>query len=99
MKSFRILWALIAGSILFAVGLLIPPAHPIIRDVFITSGVLSVLFFYIMTLWDVIHSSTLSEYIRIFWLVVVVCVPVIGNLAYVIIHYTVIKKQVPHGIW
>lgn len=99
MKNLRTVFALAAGTILFMTGLAIPFHYLVWRDIFLITGTLLVLFFYVTTLIQVINSPLLSQSRRIFWLIVVICVPVMGNLAYVIIQDTLTRKQVPHGIW
>lgn len=99
MKGLKILWLLIAGSFLFLAGMLISPNYEAVKYTLLISGTVVVTVFYLVTLLRVINTNTLSQSRRIFWLIAVVCVPIMGNLAYVIIHDTLMRRQVPHGTW
>ncbi|MEI9944715.1 MAG: PLDc N-terminal domain-containing protein [Chitinophagaceae bacterium] len=99
MKNLKLLWLLGIGALLFAIGMFILPHYKVVKDTFLISGTAFVLVFYFKTLLQVIYSHSISPSRRVFWMIVVICVPVMGNLAYVIIQDTLSTKQVPHGLW
>jgi phospholipase D-like protein len=51
--------------------------------------------FYVLTFMQVLKTPSLSPGRRIFWIVAIVCVPMIGNLIYLIMHDADVRKQVP----
>lgn len=99
MKNLSILLLLITGFILFLIGILIPGTGRPIHIVFVVAGTTLGFIFYLLTFLQVLKTPTLRGERRIFWIVAIVCVPVIGNLIYVIIHDADVRKQVPKPDW
>jgi len=62
------------------------------------SGALMILLFYFITLFRVIKSAGDSSK-KIFWLIAIICVPVLGNIIYIIFLETANRKQEPQPIW
>jgi hypothetical protein len=83
------------SAILFAIGISIPGRENLLHIVFVVAGVAFGFTFYLLTLLQVIRTPTLSPGRRIFWIVAIVCLPMIGNLIYVIIHDADTRKQIP----
>lgn len=95
MKRLRVLWWLVAGSIVFAAGLFTPVNQSFIKYFLLAAGTVIVSIFYIKTIALLLRSETLGRQRKMFWLIVIVCVPVMGNIAFVIIQSTLSTRQVP----
>jgi len=48
--------------------------------------------FYVLSFRQVLN---LKSERRIFWIVAIVCVPMIGNLIYIIVHDALTRRQIP----
>ena len=99
MKGLKLLILPAIGFVLFVTGLLISDDLKMTRDAFIVAAVLITLVFYFITLAHVIKTFMRGYSKRLFWLVAIVCMPVIGNIIYVIFLETANKKQEPHGVF
>ena len=86
------------GLLLFAIGLLMPEQITA-RYVFLALAVTLTLAFYVITLTHVIKTFLKGNNKRLFWLVAIICMPVIGNVIYIIFLGTANKAQEPHGIF
>ena len=73
--------------------------HKVAGEGLIIFSVLTTLVFYFITLADVIKAFSRGYSKRLFWLVAIICLPVIGNIIYIIFLETANKKQEPHGVW
>ena len=67
------------------------PLGPVLM---IIGGILLFLFYFI-TLFQVINSKTIHEKRRVTWIIFIVCLPVIGNIIYIIIHDALTTRQKP----
>jgi len=95
MKYLSLLILLIISFILFMIGIFIPgPGRPL-HIIFVVAGVILGFIFYLLTFRDVLTTRFLRGGKRIFWIVAIVCVPMIGNLIYIILQSAFTKKQVP----
>jgi hypothetical protein len=95
MKNLSLLILLIASFILFLIGVWIPGTGSLLHIVFVVAGTALGFIFYVLTFRQVLKTPSLSPGRRIFWIVAIVCVPMIGNLIYVIMHDADVRKQVP----
>lgn len=95
MRRLRVLWWLVAGSIVFAAGLFTSVSHEFIKYFLLAAGTVLVSVFYLKTILSVLRSETMGRQRKMFWLIVIVCVPVMGNIAFVIIQSTLSIRQVP----
>jgi hypothetical protein len=95
MKNLSLLILLIVSFILFLIGVSIPGTGRLLHIVFVVVGTTLGFLFYVLTFMQVLKTPSLSEGRRIFWIVAIVCVPMIGNLIYVIMHDADVRKQVP----
>ena len=95
MKNLSMLILLVSSAILFAIGISIPGRESLLHIIFVVAGTALGFIFYMLTLLQVIRTPTLSPGRRIFWTVAIVCVPMIGNLIYIIIHDADTRKQIP----
>ncbi len=99
MKGLKLLLLPLLGVMLLATGLVIP-AYMTIRYILLISSVIVTLIFYFITLRHLIKDFPLDSSKKIFWTVAIICLPVIGNVIYVIFLETSARKQRPqHGIW
>jgi len=95
MKNLSLLILLIISFILFLVGVSIPGTETPLHVIFVVTGTALGFIFYALTFKQVIKTSSLSPGRRIFWIVAIVCLPMIGNLIYIIIHDADVRKQIP----
>jgi len=99
MKKLQLLFLPAIGFALFLMGWLLPQHHPVIRYALMIPGVLFTLSFYFITLSDVIRKFSAKSTVHVFWLVAILCAPVIGNIIYVIFREMADHTQQPHGMW
>jgi hypothetical protein len=95
MKNLSLLILLVTSFILFLVGVSIPGMQTPLHVIFVVAATALGFIFYIVTFMQVIKTRSLNPGQRIFWIVAIVCLPVIGNLIYVIIHDADVRKQIP----
>jgi hypothetical protein len=99
MKIFRLIIWLAIGFILFLIGLSIPGAKNPVHIILVVAGILIVLGFYLRTFRHMLTTSSLSKGRRMLWTVLIIAMPVIGNMLYVLIHrlgssHQVVKQEV-----
>ncbi len=87
------------GFLLFIVGTMVPLYLAEFRFALLACGVTMTLVFYFITLTDTIKAFLQDPAVNTFWLVTIICVPVIGNVIYVIITEMGNRWQQPHGVW
>jgi hypothetical protein len=95
MKNLSLLVLLIVSAILFAIGVFIPDRTSALHITFVVAGTALGFIFYLLTFFQVIRTPSLSSGRRIFWIVAIVCLPMIGNVIYIIMHDADVRKQVP----
>jgi len=95
MKNFRLLLLLIISFGLFITGILIPDTGSPLHIIFVVAAITLGVIFYLLTFIQVIKTPSLSSGRRIFWIIAIVCVPMIGNLIYIILHDADTRKQIP----
>jgi hypothetical protein len=93
MKGISLSILLAVAFILFLIGISIPGINSAGHIILVSAGVLVGFVFYLRVFWDVIHSPGLSRGERTLWTVVILCVPVIGNLLYVLIRKLSASRQ------
>jgi hypothetical protein len=94
-KNLSLLILLAFSAIFFFVGISIPGQRSFLHVSFVITGVALGFIFYLITFRHVLKTPTLDSGKRIFWIVAIVCVPMIGNLIYVLLQYAFTKKQIP----
>jgi hypothetical protein len=92
MKNLSLLILLIVSFILFLVGISIPGRGTALHIIVVVTSVALGFVFYALTLHQVLK---LKSERRIFWIVAVVCLPMIGNLIFIIVHDALTRKQIP----
>jgi hypothetical protein len=95
MKNLSLIILLIIAALLFTIGLFIPGTGKPLHIIFVVSGMVLGFLFYLLSFIQVIKTPSLSNARRIFWIVLIVCVPMIGNLIYIVVHDTLTRRQVP----
>ena len=97
--SLRLLLLPFAGLLIFLTGISVARHHSLLHFGLIILGVLVVLAFYFLTFAEVIVTLPEDPYKKIFWVVAIACVPIAGNVVYVIFHEMAMQRQQPHGVW
>jgi len=95
MKNLSLLILLFVSFILFLVGISIPGRGTILHIIVVVTAVLLGFVFYVLTFHQVLTTPSLKGERRIFWIVAIVCLPMIGNLIYLIVHDALTRKQIP----
>lgn len=95
MKRYSQLLLLAIAFILFLIGITIPGIENPVHVSFVVAGVVIGFIFYLRIFLEVLKTPEMKSDERIFWIVAIVCLPVIGNMLYVIIHNSATGKQVP----
>jgi len=95
MKNLSLLIVLVVSFVLFLIGVSIPGTENLLHIIFVVAGTTLGFIFYVLTFMQVLKTSSLTPGRRVFWIVAIVCVPMIGNLMYVIMHDADVRKQVP----
>ncbi|HMG66760.1 MAG TPA: PLDc N-terminal domain-containing protein [Chitinophagaceae bacterium] len=95
MKRYSLLILLAASFVLFLTGIsIVGPQRPI-HIIFVIAGIVLGFIFYLVTLLSVIRSSSMNSGQKTLWIIAIVCLPMIGNMLYVIIYNSVASKQIP----
>lgn len=95
MRHSRLIWLIALGALLFAIGLFVPFSYYYLRATLLIAGAALGFLFYLYTLIEVLKSKSLRQSRKIFWMVVIVCVPVFGNLIYIVMQDSMSHKQTP----
>jgi len=92
MKNLSLLILLAASFILFLVGISIPGRGTTLHVVVVVISVVLGFLFYALTFHQALRVKGER---RIFWIVAIVCLPMIGNLIFLIVHDALTRKQIP----
>jgi hypothetical protein len=92
MKNLSLLILLFVSFILFLIGVSIPGRGTALHIIVVVTAVVLGFVFYTLSFRQALH---LSGERRIFWIVAIVCLPMIGNLIFIIVHDALTRKQVP----
>ena len=95
MKNLSLLILVGISFLLFLIGVALPGRDQPLNVIFVVAGVTLGFIFYLLSFWHVIKTRTLSSGRRIFWIVAIVCLPMIGNVIYLILQDAFTRKQVP----
>ena len=94
MKNLRMLIMILVAAVLFGIGISIPGTGTPVHIVFVVAGIALGFIFYLLVFHQVLTTPTLTPGMRILWMILVVCVPIIGNVLFVIIHNAISSRQV-----
>ena len=92
MKNLSLLILLVISFILFLIGISIPGRGTALHIIVVVTSIVLGFVFYAVSFKQVL---SLKSERRIFWIVAIVCVPMIGNLIYIIVHDALTRKQIP----
>jgi multisubunit Na+/H+ antiporter MnhB subunit len=92
MKNLSLVILLFVSFILFLVGISIPGRGTTLHIIFVIAGVALGFVFYALSFRQALQ---LSGERRIFWIVAIVCLPMIGNLIFLIVHDALTRRQIP----
>ena len=95
MKNLSLLILLFVSFILFLVGISIPGRGTVLHILVVVTAVALGFVVYMITFHQVLTTPSLKGQRRIFWIVAIVCLPMIGNLIYIIVHDALTRKQIP----
>ena len=92
MKNLSLLILLFVSFILFLIGVSIPGRGTALHIFVVVTAVMLGAVFYVLSLRQALNLKTER---RIFWIVAIVCLPMIGNLIFIIVHDALTRKQIP----
>jgi hypothetical protein len=95
MKNLSLFILLCVSFILFLVGISIPGRVTTLHIIVVVTAVVLGFVFYGLSLHQVLTTPSLRGERRIFWIVAIVCLPMIGNLIYIIVHDALTRRQIP----
>ena len=84
MKDVSLLSMVIIAFILFIVGVFIPGTNNPWHVILVIAGLVAGFTFYLLSFRKMLKDRTLIKGRRMFWIVSIVCLPMIGNIFYVI---------------
>jgi len=92
MKNLSFITLLFVSFILFLVGISIPGRGTALHIIVVATAVLVGFVFYALSFRKALQ---LNGERRIFWIVAIVCLPMIGNLIFLIVHDALTTRQIP----
>ena len=93
MKHFKQLILLAVAFIMFLVGISIPGRDSPLHIIIVSLAVLIGFDFYLRVFHQVRTLPELTRGERTLWTIAIVCLPVIGNMLFVIIYYSAASRQ------
>lgn len=100
MKNVPLILLVITGSLLGGISFFISPEqHASLKYLMLACAALILVAFYFLTIRQVIKKESLNPAEKIFWTIVIICVPLIGNVIYLIISNAVNGPQVLKHAW
>jgi len=92
MKNLSLIILLFVSFILFLVGISIPGRGTTLHILLVSASVVLGFIFYSLSFKQALGIRGER---KIFWIVAIVCVPMIGNLIFIIVHDALTRKQIP----
>lgn len=86
MKDVSLLSMVIVAFLLFIVGVFIPGTENPWHIILVVAGLVAGFTFYLLSFRKMLKDSRLIKGRRMFWIVSIVCLPMIGNIFYVIMN-------------
>ena len=94
MQNSRLLLLAIIGSVAGAVSFFIhPEKHAFEKYSILAVAALILMLFYFLTMKDVLKNENHDPQVRIFWIIVIICLPIIGDILYLIINDAIDNSQ------
>ena len=99
-KNGRLLLIAMAGALIGGTSFFIrPELHPVVKYFLLALAALVLLVFYFLTIRQVIRKGNFNASEKIFWTIVILCVPLIGNVVYLVINGLANGPQVLKHTW
>jgi hypothetical protein len=99
-KNGRLLLLAMAGALIGGISFFIrPELHPVVKYLMLAFAALVLLVFYFLTIRQVIKKDNFNASEKICWTIVILCVPLIGNVIYLVISSAVNGPQVLKHAW
>lgn len=95
MKKIRILFLAAVGLVLSIIGLTLLVDKKNAGYVWLSIEGLLLFIFYVITFRWMLRSTSILPKRRVFWTTAIICLPVIANIIYVIMHDASIHMQIP----
>lgn len=95
MKNLGFLILAAVGFAISFTGFFLQINHPKASTIVMLIGGAVLLFFYIISFYQVIKTKMISRKQRIFWILVILCVPIVANLIYLFIFDALTRRQKP----
>jgi sulfite exporter TauE/SafE len=100
MKNGRLLLLAIIGSVIGGISFFIRPAeHAVIKYMLLAIAALIILLFHLLIFRQVLKKENLDSAERIFWTISIICLPLIGDIIYLIINDAVNRPQELKHAW
>src|SRR5688500_9837138 len=100
MKNGRLLVLAITGSVIGSISFFIrPEENPVIKYTLLTIAVLLIIIFHLLIFRQVLRKENLDPPEKIFWTIAIICLPLIGDIIYLIINDAVTRSQVMKHAW
>lgn len=95
MKNISLILIVLGGIVLFMAGALPHYNYPVVRYILMTAGGVAVFAFYLISLLQVLRTRSIRNSRRIIWVILIICVPIAGNLIYILFHDAQVSSRVP----
>ncbi|HKO79043.1 MAG TPA: PLDc N-terminal domain-containing protein [Chitinophagaceae bacterium] len=100
MKNRHLFILAMIGSLVGSISFFIrPEQHAILKYWLLAFAALILLLFHFLTLRQLVKKENLGQSRRIFWTIVIICVPLIGNIIYLIINDAINSPQILKHAW
>jgi hypothetical protein len=95
MRNNLLFLLLLVAAIFFAVGLSIPGTGRPLHIVFVVAGMICGFVFYLISFRRALTTRSLTKGRRMFWILAIICLPMIGNCFFIIVDQFAGPPQVP----
>jgi len=99
MENSRFLLLAIAGSNIRSIGFFIRPQYHDFAKYLVLGGAAFILMLFYSLSFDLLENENINQQRRIFRTIVIICVPLIGNVLYLIINDAYNRQQQPKHYW
>lgn len=100
MKNRGLLLLAIAGSLAESISFFIrPEKHAILKYLLLALAALVLLIFHVATLRQLVKKENLNQSGKIFWTIVIICVPLIGDIIFLIINDAINSPRILKHAW
>jgi len=100
MKNSSLLVLAITGSVAGGAGFFIrPEEHAFEKYSVLIGAALILIVFHFLTMRHLLKNENRDQQMRIFWIIVIICLPLIGDVLYLIINEAIKRQQQPKPAW